>query len=79
MPSSPGERLRPELSVVINIMYVRKFLMENLPHYMQFPVEAVLVVIQKVWREEIRCRELDIISVTDCRDYLLKFAFEYFG
>jgi hypothetical protein len=62
-----------------HVLYVRKFLMENLPHYMQFPVEAVLVVIQKVWREEIRCRELDIISVTDCRDYLLKFAFEYFS
>jgi hypothetical protein len=50
--------------------------MESLPHDMQFPVEAVLVVIQKVWREELRCRELDIISATDCRDCLLRLAFE---
>jgi hypothetical protein len=53
--------------------------MESLPHDMQFPVEAVLVVIQNVWREEPRCRELDSVGVTDCRDCLLKFAFEYFG
>jgi hypothetical protein len=52
--------------------------MESLPHDMQFPVEAVLVVIQKVWRDEPRC-ELDSVGVTDCRDCLLKFVSEYFG
>ena len=50
--------------------------MESLPHDMQFPVEAVLVVIQKVWREEPRCREFDSVVATDCRDCLLKFSFE---
>jgi len=53
--------------------------MESLPHAGQFPVEAVLVVIQKVWREEPGFRGLDSVGVTDCRDCLLKFAFEYFG
>ena len=53
--------------------------MADMPHDMQFPVEAVLVVIQKVWREDPRCSELGTVSVTDCRGCLLKFACEYFG
>ena len=53
--------------------------MADMPHDMQFPVEAVLVVIQKVWREDLRCSELGTVSATDCRGCLLKFACEYFG
>jgi hypothetical protein len=55
--------------------------MESVPHDMQFTVEAIIVITQKVWSEEPRCRELDSVGVTDCHDCLLKFAFafEYFG